>query len=62
MTPQNDTVAFTINNVGDQGYIVFNERIQNPDGTLTVNGSHMYMQGPFALGEVIIAQVTCGHV
>ncbi len=59
--PQNYQVPFTINSVGDHGVIVFNERIQNPDGSLTVNGSHMYLQGPFALGEVIIAQVRCGH-
>ncbi len=60
--PQNYRVPFTINSVGDQGVMVFNERIQNADGSLTVNGAHMYMQGPFALGDVIIAQVTCGHV
>lgn len=59
--PQNYQVSFTINSVGDHGVVVFNERIQNPDGSLTVNGSHMYLQGPFALGEVIIAQATCGH-
>ena len=59
--PQNYTVPFTIASVGDHGVVVFNERIQNPDGSLTINGSHMYLQGPFALGEVIIAQVTCGH-
>ena len=60
--PQNYQVAFTIDHVGDHGVIVFNERIQNPDGSLTVNGAHMYLQGPTALGHVIIAQVTCGHV
>ena len=59
--PQNYQVPFTIDSVGDHGVVVFNERIQNADGSLTVNGSHMYLQGPFALGEVIIAQVTCGH-
>ncbi len=60
--PQNYSVPFTINSVGDHGVVVFNERIQNADGSLTVNGSHMYLQGPFALGDVIIAQATCGHV
>ncbi len=59
--PQNYQVPFTINSVGDHGVMVFNERIQNADGSLTVNGAHMYLQGPFALGDVIIAQVTCGH-
>jgi hypothetical protein len=60
-TPRNYRVDFTIDNVGDHGYIIFNERIKNADGSLTVNASHMYMQGPIALGEVIIGQVKCGH-
>jgi len=61
-TPINYRVDYVMENVGDSGYIIFNEQIANADGTLTVNGAHMYMQGPFALGDVIIAQVTCGHV
>jgi len=60
-TPVNHRVDFTINSVGDHGYVIFNEQINNPDGSLTVNGSHMYLEGPFAVGEVIIAQVKCGH-
>lgn len=60
-TPVNYRVNFTINSVGDHGHMVFNEQISNADGSITVNGAHMYMEGPFALGDVIIAQVICGH-
>lgn len=55
-------VPFTINNVGDSGIIVFNEYVANGDGSFTVNAAHMYMQGPSAVGDMIIGQVTCGHV
>ena len=60
--PPNYTVPFTIDNVGDHGVMVFNEVINNADGSITVNGAHMYLQGPIALGDLIIAQVKCGHV
>lgn len=55
------TVAYTINNVGDHGIIVFNERINNGDGSTTLNAVHMYMQGPIAYGEMVIGQARCGH-
>lgn len=60
--PPNYRVDFTINNVGDSGYMLFNEQIFNLDGSLTINGSHMYMLGPTAKGDVVIGQVTCGRV
>ena len=59
--PPNYTVPFTINNVGDRGRVVFNERILNPDGSTTVNAVHMYMEGPIAVGDMIIGQARCGR-
>lgn len=57
----NYTVAFELNNVGDHGIVVFNEKITNGDGSITINAVHMYMQGPIALGDMVIGQATCGH-
>jgi hypothetical protein len=53
---------FTIDTVSEDewGYIVFNERTTNADGSLTVVGAHMYMMGPIAVGEVKYGEVTCG--
>jgi hypothetical protein len=62
--PQNYRVDYTIDNIpgGEHGHLIFNERIYNSaDGSYTVNGSHMYEEGPTALGDVIIAQSKCGH-
>ena len=69
--PPNYRVDFTIDNVGDHGHMVFNEQTNNVDTslrtnpsppTLTVNGAHMYMEGPTALGDVFIAQVQCARL
>jgi len=59
----NYSVPFTIQNINpdEHGVVVFNERVSNADGSTTLNAVHMYMQGPTALGDVIIAQVKCGH-
>jgi hypothetical protein len=59
----NYRVNFTIDNISpdEHGHMIFNERITNPDGSYTVNGAHMYLEGPTAVGDVIIAQSTCGH-
>ncbi len=46
-----DVLAFTV---------VFNQQIRNGDGSITVNGMHMYLFGPNAVGEVVGGQVTCG--
>lgn len=54
------TIPFVINNVGDHGVVVFNERVANPDGSTTVNAVHMHMQGPIAVGDMVIAQARCG--
>ncbi len=58
--PANFERTGTINHVGDSFRIVFNEQVTNPDGSLTVNGAHMYLLGPTAVGELIIAQSVCG--
>ncbi len=44
----------------DNFRIVFNEQTVNPDGSVTVNAAHMYLQGPSAIGDVIIGQAKCG--
>jgi hypothetical protein len=57
----NFTVPYTINNVNDHGVTVFNERIDNADGSTTVNAAHMYLQGPTAVGDMVIGQARCGR-
>ena len=54
-------VNFTIDNVGDSGHMIFYETSTGADGTFTVNGSNMYMDGPNSVGNVIIAQSKCRH-
>ena len=61
MPSVNYTVAFTLDNIGDHGIVVFNERINNANGSTTLNAVHMYMQGPIAVGEMVIGQTVCGH-
>ncbi|HEX2700132.1 MAG TPA: ELWxxDGT repeat protein [Acidimicrobiales bacterium] len=58
--PVNYTQEGAINVVGDYFTAVYNEQIWNPDGSLTVIASHMYLFGPTAVGEEIRGQVTCG--
>jgi hypothetical protein len=60
-TPANYTVRGQISNVGDSFKIVFNEHLDNGDGSYTGNGAHMYLLGPTAVGDKIIAQSRCGH-
>ena len=61
--PNNPPVNYTregvLTNVGDRYRIVYNEHIIEPDGSLTVNGVHMYLLGDIAIGESIIGQVRC---
>lgn len=54
------TVEGTIDHVGDRFRIVYNEQIENPDGSVTVNAAHMYLLGDIAVGDLIIGQSTCG--
>lgn len=62
--PENPPVNYTrsgvITNVGDVFTAVYNEHIVNADGSLTVNGVHMYLFGPTAVGEMVKGQVNCG--
>jgi hypothetical protein len=58
--PVNLTKSGVITNVGDVFTVVYNEQIQNPDGSLTVNGMHMYLFGPVAVGDLVRGQVNCG--
>lgn len=54
------TVEGTIDHVSDRFRVVFNEQVENADGSLTVNAAHIYLLGDIAVGDVIIAQSTCG--
>lgn len=53
-------VEGTLDHIGDRYRIVYNEQIQNDDGTLTVNAAHMYLLGEIAVGDLIIGQTVCG--
>lgn len=45
-----------VNAVGDKFKAVFNEQKKGRDGTITVTGLHLYLLGPTATGEVVVAQ------
>lgn len=45
-----------VNDVGDKFKAVFNEQKVARDGTITVIGLHLYLLGPRATGEVVVAQ------
>ena len=45
-----------VNAVGDRFEAVFNEQKKARDGTITVTGLHLYLLGPTATGEVVVAQ------
>jgi hypothetical protein len=47
-----------ITNIGDKFRVVFNEQIREGE-FLTVNAIHMYMLGPIAVGDLVIAQTRC---
>ncbi len=44
------------NAIGDAFKVVFNEQTKATDGTITVVGAHLYLLGPTAAGEVVIAE------
>jgi len=50
-----------IETVGDTFRYVFNEQTRNADGSITVNGAHLYLLGPTAVGELIIGQSRCSR-
>jgi hypothetical protein len=56
----NTTIHGTINTVNDTFDAVFNEQVTNPDGSITVTGYHLKLLGPTAVGDVFVAQSTCG--
>ncbi len=45
-----------VNSVGDKFKAVFNEQKVARDGSITVTGLHLYLLGPTATGEVVVAQ------
>ncbi|HEX2046645.1 MAG TPA: choice-of-anchor P family protein [Acidimicrobiales bacterium] len=45
-----------VNAVGDKFKAVFNEQKKGRDGSITVTGVHLYLLGPNATGEVVVAQ------
>jgi uncharacterized protein YegP (UPF0339 family) len=44
------------NSIGDKFKVVFNEQKKSRDGMLTVIAVHIYLLGPTAIGEVVIAE------
>ncbi len=57
--PPNFTRTGILTNVGDRYRIVYNEQFIDPDGSITVNGYHMYLLGDIAIGDSIVGQVRC---
>lgn len=45
-----------VNTIGDKFKVVFNEQKVGRDGTITVTAVHMYLLGPAATGEIVVAQ------
>ncbi|MGI8810424.1 MAG: hypothetical protein ACR2KK_21745 [Acidimicrobiales bacterium] len=58
--PVNYTRSGTIDHVGDNFTVIYNEHITAADGTLTVNAVHLKLLGPTAVGDLIIGQSVCG--
>jgi hypothetical protein len=58
--PVNHKIHGVINSVGDEFDYVFNERVMNPDGSMTVSAGHQILIGPIAVGDLYTARVTCG--
>ena len=59
--PVNYTKTGTIDHVGDNFRVVYNEQIVAADGSITVNAIHMSLLGPTAVGEMVVAQSRCGR-
>jgi hypothetical protein len=53
-------ISGTLNHIGDSFTVVFNEQSTNADGSKTVIGAHMYLNGPTAVGHLVVASATCG--
>jgi hypothetical protein len=57
--PSRPPVNFTLKGqipTGDKFRVVFNEQKVKKDGSITVNAVHLYLLGPTAKGDVVIAQ------
>ncbi len=48
-----------MNSIGDRFRIVFNEQKKGRDGTLKVIAVHIFLLGPNAVGEVVLAESHC---
>ena len=57
--PANYTLTGTTG-TGDNFKAVFNEQTVNEDGSITVDAVHLYLLGPTAVGEVVVAQSHAG--
>jgi hypothetical protein len=57
--PANYTLTGTTG-TGDNFRAVFNEQTVNEDGSITVDAVHLYLLGPTAVGEVVVAQSYAG--
>lgn len=53
-------VEGTIDHVGDRYRIVFNEQVENGDGSTTVYAAHMYLLGDIAVGDLYVGKAVCG--
>jgi hypothetical protein len=56
--PVNHTVKGKTSN-GDRFKAVFNEQKVNRDGSITVDAVHLYLLGPTAKGDIVIARTSC---
>lgn len=56
----NTTYEGQIETVGDSFRYVFNEQVENDDGSITVYAAHLYLLGPIATGDLLIGKSTCG--
>lgn len=54
--PEANTRISGKNSIGDKFRIVFNEQKKAKDGTITVIAAHLYLLGPTAIGDVILAE------
>jgi hypothetical protein len=55
----NETIEGVQPDVNDRFKVVFNEQTRT-ETSITVNAVHIYLLGPSAVGEIIIAQAVCG--
>lgn len=49
-----------IGSTTDSWKVVFNEQVNNADGSVTLNGVHEYFLGPSLTGDLIIGRALCG--